>query len=166
MKLYFKLAIFILLNTLIFAQNRGPQTEDDARKLVRPHVIPRNCFIWHVNNIVGWAPIGATTKGDRGDTGCAHWVAHQVGITRGTVRCQCGYSVRVSDVVSGKSEYQLEETQVGDLWKPYSTHVGIVRQIEKDSETKKVIRALVEHDRSNNERGVVKEWVSSGTFYR
>lgn len=166
MKLYFKLAIFVVLfSTLIFAGNEI-QTKKEAQNLVRPHVVPRDCFIWYVNNTVGWAPIGAEKKDDHGDTGCAHWVAHQVGITRGSVHCQDGYSVRVSDVISGKSVYKLEEVQAGDLWTPSSSHVGIVREVEKNSKTKKVVRVLVEHDSSTNERGVVKEWVNSGTFYR
>ena len=68
------------------------QTKQQAIARVPAHVVPRDCFVWYMDSRRGWEPIPGT--------GCAHYVAHRLGITRGAV-CDAGSSIRVSDVVAG-----------------------------------------------------------------
>jgi len=65
-----------------------------AVALLDAHVTPRDCFVWYAGGQDGWTPIAGT--------GCAHYVAHQLGIQlgggRGLLPCwlqlqgfQCDY---------------------------------------------------------------------------
>jgi hypothetical protein len=140
----------------VFRQTK-PRTKKEARALVPAHVMPRDCFIWYLNNREGWGPIPGT--------GCAHWVAHQMGITNGST-CNDGYSFRVGDVISGKDLHPLTEAQVGDIWTNVAaSHTGIVRAVKTDPKTKQVTQVQVEHD-SSRQGGVVTSWFTSGNFYR
>lgn len=136
------------------------RTQAEARDLVDAHVVPRDCFIWYVNNRIGWGPIPGT--------GCAHWVAHEMNITRGGNNvCQLGFTFRVRDLIAGMNRFPMAQAQVGDIWEnPLdASHVGIVRAVETDPTGGAVNRAQVEHD-SSRQGGVVTTWFTTGDFYR
>ena len=142
----------------LVARKPRPRTQEEARALVPVHVEPKACFIWYVNSLEGWGPMPGT--------GCAHWVAHQLGLTAG-LTCNDGFSVRVRDVIVGKEQHPLKEAQVGDMWvNPVdASHVGIVRAVDVDPKSGQVTRVQVEHD-SSRQGAVVKNWFTSGDFYR
>lgn len=126
-------------------------TRAEAVSRVPTHVVPKECFVWRDGpSTFPWRVIPGT--------GCAHWVAHQFGIRRGTT-CSQGYSIRVSDVISGRTEVQIQGCKVGDIWTDSErTHCGIVRQVANG-------RVLVKHC-SSGEGGVVQSWFSSGRCWR
>ena len=92
-------------------------------------------------------------------TGCAHWISHQLGFTRG-LTCDVGHSVRVRDVIAGMSPKTLGEAAVGDIWRSteVASHAGIVREVLAGA-------VLVEHD-STRRNGVVTEKMNVGRFFR
>jgi hypothetical protein len=139
-------------------QKAKKRSRQQAEAMVPAHVEPKACFVWFLGSKVGWGSI-------RG-TGCAHWVAHQLGITRGA-KCTDGFSIRVPDVIAGRARFPLAQAHVGDIWEDPSdhSHVGIVREVRTDPKTHKVIQVLVEHD-SFRQGGVVTSWFSDGDFYR
>jgi hypothetical protein len=161
---------------LVTRQDAGPQTADagaqasdagtqrrartkaDARTRVPAHVQPRDCFIWFVNNRAGWDTLPGT--------GCAHWVAHQIGHSSG-LTCDDGFSVRVTDVIAGRQRVAFQDVQVGDLWENpgNASHIGIVRTIDRDPKTNAVIAVHVEND-SSRQGGVVTSRFTKGDFYR
>jgi hypothetical protein len=126
-------------------------TRTEAVSRVPTHVVPRECFVWRDGpSTFPWRVIPGT--------GCAHWVAHQLGIRRGAT-CYNGYSIRVSDVISGRTEVQIRDCNVGNIWTNNARdHCGIVRQIASG-------RVLVEHCASAS-GGVVQSWFSSGKCWR
>ena len=67
-----------------------------AVALLDAHVTPRDCFVWYAGGQDGWTPIAGT--------GCAHYVAHQLGIQLGGsgACCLAGFSYRVSSVIIGR----------------------------------------------------------------
>ncbi len=126
-------------------------TREEAVAHVPTHVEPKECFVWHDG------PSGAIWRAIPG-TGCAHWVAHQLNIRIGNATCNDGYSIRVSDVIYGRTEVQMQYCRAGDIWTNSElTHCGIVRQVANG-------KALVENC-SSAAGGVVKDWVSSGRFW-
>ena len=130
-----------------FDGQRCYSTKEEAVSHVPTHVVPRNCFVWN-DGPTGypWRPIPGT--------GCAHWVAHQLGIRRGAT-CHEGHSIRVSDVIYGRTEVEISSCKVGDIWTNSDrTHCGIVRQLGNG-------KVWVEHD-SSGQGGVVKNWFSTG----
>ncbi len=91
------------------------------------HVTPRDCFVWYTGGHTGWAPIAGT--------GCAHYVAHQLGISTGGhgARCLADFSYRVSAVILGRGEVHggLAEVRLNDIWtNPERDHTGLVSQID------------------------------------
>jgi hypothetical protein len=90
---------------------------------VDSHISPRECFVEYKGNDQ-WGPIYGT--------GCAHWVAHEKGITSGGQKCQAGFTLRVSDLVSGRPKVNRGDVQPGDIWAEFegSAHCGIVRSVE------------------------------------
>ena len=122
-------------------------SKEEAISHVPDHVVPKECFVWDDG------PPGHSWRVIPG-YGCAHWVAHQLGIRTGAA-CYDGYSIRVRDVIAGRTEVGLQSCKVGDIWtNSDETHCGIVRQLG-DS------KVLVEHC-SSAEGGVVTSWFSSG----
>lgn len=134
------------------------RTKKQAQKMVPAHVEPKECFVWMLNSCEGWGPIPGT--------GCAHWIAHEMGISGGA-QCDQGYSVRVRDVIAGKTKFPLAKAQVGDIWEnpTDASHVGIVREVKADAKTGDVTEVKVQHD-SSRQGGVVTSWFSTGDFYR
>ncbi len=124
---------------------------------VPAHVVPKACFVW----IAGhghWMVIPGT--------GCAHWVAHQMNLTSGAT-CDSGFSIRVPDVIAGRTQYAMANAQVGDIWENpgNASHVGIVRTVNKDPATGAVTSTDVEND-SSGRGGVVTTRFTTGDFYR
>jgi hypothetical protein len=94
-----------------------------ARGRVDRHVEPKDCFVWYVGNN-NWQPIVGT--------GCAHWVAHQLGIRsqRGQEQCLAGFLVRVATLVQRTREVQLADLRVNDIYvTPPADHTGLVIRI-------------------------------------
>lgn len=133
-------------------------TREEAEANVPEHVSPRNCFVWNDGpSGYPWHPIPGT--------GCAHWVAHQLGIA-GSPGCYDGMAIRVTQVISGKTQYDLANVQVGDVWTNTGrTHCGIVRQINRNEAGNAIISAQVEHC-SSGLGGVVTSNYTNGNFYR
>jgi hypothetical protein len=90
------------------------------------HVTPRDCFVWYTGSVSGWAPIAGT--------GCAHYVAHQLGI-RGHqpgACCLAGYLYRVSALIVGRLRVTggLSAVRVNNIWvSPTRDHTGLVSRI-------------------------------------
>ena len=132
-------------------------TRQEAEANVPAHVSPRSCFVWN-DGPAGypWHPIPGT--------GCAHWVAHQMGIN-GNPGCYDGFAIRVAQVISGRTQYDLANAQVGDIWTNTAhDHCGIVRQINSN-QAGNVMSARVEHC-SSGQGGVVTSNFVTGDFYR
>lgn len=133
-----------------------------ARKRVDKHVVPKDCFIGYKNSKEGWVPIDGT--------GCAHWVAHEQGIRKGSAKCLAGYTLRVPDAVSGKSAVAVDKVQVGDLYTtPSKDHMGIVIAVAKPKKDGDPPDITIEHD-SSAQGGLAKNtfatrFHSKGNFY-
>lgn len=133
-------------------------TRAEAEAAVPTHVSPRACFVWH-----GGGPSGYPWRVIPG-TGCAHWVAHEKGIN-GTPGCYQGNAIRVSQVISGLSQHNLQNAQVDDIWTNTArSHTGIVRAVNRNR-AGTVTSVSVEHC-SSGSGGVVTSTFSSGRFYR
>ena len=99
-------------------------TKAEAVSHVKAHVEPKACFVWK-DGPSGhqWRPIPGW--------GCAHWVAHQLGIKRG-VKCHAGYSINIADVISGRKKVDMKCCEVGDVWTTEDKgHCGVVRKVNK-----------------------------------
>ncbi len=131
-----------------------------AQASVNQHVDPKACFINYASSSAGWVKINGT--------GCAHWVAHQLGITRGSYRCHKKYTVRVPDLVNGLSEVALSDLQINDIWANANLdHCGLVSKIENTNGTKKI---TIKHCSSSQGRVAENDFAtyfhSGGKFYR
>jgi len=136
-----------------------------AQATVDRHVQPKECFVTFVNNKTGWQSF--TQRDDR-NTGCAHWVAHQLGL-KGAYDsvCAAGYLIRVPDVIRGarKIDHKTEEVRVGDIWtNKDNSHTGLVVKVEDDGK-----KILIQHC-SSRQGGVVTDYyptyLKDGSFYR
>ena len=127
-----------------------------AEAAVDVHVSPSSCFVWNEGpSNYKWRVVPGT--------GCAHWVAHELGIT-GNPGCFDGNAIRVSQVTSGKTEYALTNAQVGDIWtNTGGTHTGIVRSV---TTTNKIITSVSVEHCSSAQGGVVTSTFTTGRFYR
>lgn len=132
-------------------------TREEAEANVPEHVSPSDCFVWDDGpQGYPWRPIPGT--------GCAHWVAHEQG-TDGNPGCYIGRAIRVTQVIDGKTQYNLSDAQIGDVWTNTSrSHCGIVRRINSNEDGERV-SVRVEHC-SSGQGGVVTGNFSSGYFYR
>lgn len=96
----------------------------EAVSHVPSYITPRDCFVW----VDGWPPGYPWTVIP--GTGCAHWVAHELGIKRAP-GCFLGYSIRVSDVISKRKNCSIFCCEVGDIWTTEDEgHCGIVVHFE------------------------------------
>jgi hypothetical protein len=136
-----------------------------ARKAVDKHVVPKECFITYLNANKGWVPISGT--------GCAHWVAHQKNLHKGSTNTKClaGFTLKVPDAVSGKSVVPVAKVQVGDFYaEPGLHHMGLVIAVTKPKKPGDPPDIMIEHD-SSGQGGLAKNtfatrFHSKGTFYR
>lgn len=97
-----------------------------AQAQLDSHIIPRHCFVVYAGSVRGWTPIPGT--------GCAHYVAHQLGIRYGTpgARCLAGFSCRVPFLIAGRTLVSggLGAVRIGDIWvNPNRTHTGLVSRV-------------------------------------
>jgi hypothetical protein len=154
------------------------RTEADAKARVDAYVEPRDCFIWFTGNRWGWQSFSET-----GDTPCAHYVAHQVGLRgSGSVVCAAGYLVRVSDVVSRLGDaIDPKDVCPGDVWARLkgaarsgggnepTSHCGMVTAVLRDA-AGKVTSVSITHCSSGQRRVAVDDWRrrfgGGGHFYR
>ncbi len=132
------------------------ETIEEARE--RAQACPSECFIFND---------GPTTHRYRPIPGypCAHYVAHELGITEGgrSQRCYSGFSVMIPQIISGRHEYQLVEAQINDIYiYPGGSHSGIVRQVDaRDGRVRRVrIQACA------IEGTTYMQWRSDGSVYR
>lgn len=102
----------------------------------RSYITPRDCFIWWVNNRVGWGPIPGT--------GCAHYVAHELTIAGGNrrdKRCLDRLAITTGQVAryyperTGPTKLSiLHKVRKNDVWAKLnadgeSGHCGYVKNV-------------------------------------
>ena len=133
-----------------------------ARTRVDRHVVPRDCFVWYAsaNN---WQPIAGT--------GCAHWVAHERAIHRGTPgeQCMLGFPYRVRTLVHGMRTVGTREVALNDIYvTPTMDHTGLVIRVTPRPGADPQI--TIRHDSSNQGRVADNEFATyfngRGSFYR
>ena len=136
----------------------------EAVRRVNIHVEPKGCFVWYAgaNN---WQPITGT--------GCAHWVAHQLGIRNGgSESCLLGFTYRVRTLIQGKRTVPLADVRINDIYvTPHVDHTGLVfRIIPANPQTNTPQRIFIRHDSSGQGRVAENEFGTyfhgRGTFYR
>ena len=81
----------------------------DAVRQVDKHVEPKACFLWYEGGKTGWQPIPGT--------GCAHWVAHERSIKRGSASEQCmlGHPFRVKTLIDPESAMAVDGSAAATL---------------------------------------------------
>jgi hypothetical protein len=138
---------------------------DAAVKKVDKHVEPKACFLWYEGGKTGWEPIDGT--------GCAHWVAHQRGIKRGSAgeQCMLGYPFRVKTMIGGLSEVKLADVKVDDVYcTPSKDHTGIVVKVVADPKAPDKPKITIRHDSSAQGKVAENEFATyfkgKGTFHR
>jgi len=137
-----------------------------AQARVDRHVDPKECFLTYVDSNTGWKSF--TERDPQRNTGCAHWVAHQLNLKGGYSNvCAEGYKIKVPDVIAGarKIDREKEEVRAGDIWANKGlSHTGLVIKVE--DEGKKI---LIRHC-SSGQGGVVTNYyptyLKDGSFYR
>ncbi len=138
---------------------------EGAVKKVDKHVEPKGCFVWYKDGKTGWQPIPGT--------GCAHWVAHERGIKRGSKgeQCMLGYPFKVKTMIGGKSEVEREAVKVNDVYiTPEADHTGLVVKVKPNEKDPKKPELTIRHD-SSAQGGVAendfdKHFKGNGTFHR
>lgn len=142
-----------------------PQTQAQAVAQVDRHVSPNRCFIWYMDRQRGWEPIGGT--------GCAHYVAHQLGRNTGrpgSNGCNENYLIRVPDLVRGMTVVAPADVAAGDVWANTDlSHCGIVTAVVRHPTTNQVDFAIT-HCSSRQGGVFTNNWSSyfgsGGRFYR
>jgi hypothetical protein len=148
--------------------------KSDAIAAVGKYITPKPCFIT-TDDGISWRPISGT--------GCAHFVAHQVGVVRGikgSTACMQGYVLSVR----GLTEFftplnSVKDVRPNDVWfndavfvnQCGQDHCGIVTDIGYDTDKQKVGQIIKITHCSNKQGGVVtNDWKvhfnKSGRFYR
>jgi hypothetical protein len=158
---------------VIFGTNYCKACEDGidaARALVDKHVVPKECFIWYKSND-NWQPIGGT--GGRPGTGCAHWVAHQLGVHAGSKddKCLQGFTYRVKVLVGSRSKIaDISKVKPKDIWaSPTLDHTGLVLRVEPPPKPGGQPKIIIRHDSSRQGRVADNEFATffkgAGSFY-
>jgi hypothetical protein len=136
-----------------------------AVKKVDKHVEPKDCFVWYEGGKAGWQPIPGT--------GCAHWVAHERNIKRGSKgeQCMLGYPLRVKTMIGGKSEVELADVKVNDIYvTPSADHTGLVIKVTPDPKDPKKPKLVIRHDSSAqgkvSDSDFATHFKGNGKFYR
>jgi hypothetical protein len=135
-----------------------------AVKKVDKHVEPKACFVWFEGKD-GWQPIPGT--------GCAHWVAHERAIKRGSAgeQCMLGFPLRVKTLIGGKSEVKLADVKVNDIYTtPKKDHTGLVIKVTADPKNPDVPKIVIRHDSSAQGKVSDNEFATyfkgKGDFFR
>jgi hypothetical protein len=138
-----------------------------ARNQVDRHVVPKDCFVWYVRANTWQAITG---------TGCAHWMAHQLGIrsTASQEQCLAGYICRVATLVQRTTAVPLANVRVNDIYvSPNTDHTGLVIRVTPSPPTPAGPgrpQIMIRHD-SSRQGGVSDNefatyFQGSGTFRR
>ncbi len=126
-----------------------------ARGRVGPDIEPKPCFVeFHGGDT--WKKIDGT--------GCAHWVAHEIG-RNGGEECLLGHTLRIPDLIAGLSTRSLDHgrgsVSVGDIYVTADhRHCGLVVRTEDSREPGGKIKITIRNDSSNSAgtgRGVVDD---------
>ena len=70
--------------------------------------------------------------------GCAHYVAHKLGIKTGAkgAKCRKGFSVKITQITYDRERHGLDEAQVNDIWTDRTddddSHSGVVVKINNN----------------------------------
>jgi len=136
--------------------------QQNAAARVDRHVVPKPCFVWYR---------GANTWTAITGTGCAHWVAHAKSITHGTptTRCLEGFTLRVPDLIRGKTQVAQADVRVGDIYANRGRdHCGMVSRVT--ARTGQPTQIEIEHD-SSRQGGVSRNdfatyFHGQGDFFR
>jgi hypothetical protein len=143
-----------------------------ALAVAQTHEIsPGDCFVRFINAKEGWGPIPGT--------GCAHYVAHRLGIRRGTVgntACDLGYTIRVPLLLQGMQPVDPKNVRENDVWANIAlTHCGIVTLVVSSTGLGGSQPTItITHCASNQTAGrlgpTVSDWATffrrGGSFYR
>jgi hypothetical protein len=129
------------------------------------HVEPKDCFVWYQKSNT-WVPIPGT--------GCAHWVAHQLGLRNVGYGDKCleGFAYRIPDLIQGKAIVTLDKVQVNDIYViSDGSHTGLVSKVKPaNPKTGSALQISIMHDSSR--QGQVAEndfstyFKGKGKFYR
>jgi hypothetical protein len=131
---------------------------------------PADCFVTFTGNREGWKMIHGT--------GCAHYVAHKLGMRRGRPginACDQGYVIKVPELVHGLARIEPGAVSVNDVWANHAlTHCGIVTKVEPAADAKHWPKITITHCASNEHAHrlgpTVSDWASffggHGTFYK
>lgn len=133
----------------------------NAQANVDVHVVPKDCFIVF-NGGDSWTPIPGT--------GCAHWVAHEMGIVKGTVHCMASRTVRVPDLIRNTTTVARASVQVGDIWaNDGRDHCGRVLRVVPTAGTPPNT-ITIQHDSSAQGKVAIDDFDTyfggKGTFHR
>jgi hypothetical protein len=150
----------------LFGKNYCAECKEEikaAQTSVPRHVDPKPCFIEYDSR--HWVKLEGT--------GCAHWIAHQKGITRGA-KCLEGCTYRVPDLISSLREVEVEDVQPGDIWagpgRTEHQHAGIVERVTPGRNEGDPPVILIENDSSGQGGVRSNDWASylrsKGKFYR
>ena len=140
-----------------------------ARRSVHQHVEPKACFVWYVG-AGNWQPITGT--------GCAHWVAHRLGILSEGAQEQClsGYIYRVATLIRRTIPVPISNIRVNDIYiSPRSDHTGLVIRItpappQRPGQPQRGPQIIIRHDSSRLGRVADSDYATyfngEGTFRR
>lgn len=136
-----------------------------AAKTVDKHVSPKECFVVYEGTKTGF--VSFTSQSSK-NTGCAHWVAHELGIKKGGT-CLDGYSIRVKDVVQGRGKVEAADVKVGMIWADDKlSHVGLVSGVKQSKDGEPEIN--IQHCSSKQGKVATNDWKNyfkgGGTFYK
>lgn len=136
---------------------------EGARLRVDKHVEPKDCFVWYAGSN-NWQPIAGT--------GCAHFVAHRLGIKRGSRSEQCaeGFPYRVRTMIQGMKPVAVADVKVDDVYvTPQQDHTGIVIRV-MPGPTGKPPNITIRHASSGQGKVADDQFAirfrSRGTFHR
>lgn len=145
------------------------KTKEDASKEVDSvKISPARCFVTFKSTAAGWAPLDGT--------GCAHYVAHKLGLIRGQKgisACDEGYIIKVPMLIEGMVTVKPSDVRVNDVWaNAGKSHCGIVTAVQPSEKGLPTI--TITHCASNEQAGRVGPTVSDwkqlfgahGNFYR
>ena len=118
----------LMFPEVVLAEGPYYATKEEAVSHVATYIVPKDCFVWKDGPaatpwrvIPGW--------------GCAHWVAHELGLgvfpspwqrwEMGEIEpplpaeawqvCYDGFYINVVNVIAGRTEVEISKAKVGDI---------------------------------------------------
>src|SRR5262249_52153886 len=131
-------------------------------------------FIYFKNSAEGWAAFDENPN----NTGCAHFVAHHLGITTHDKKmdvCDLGYTIKVPLLTRFMEKVEPKDVQVDDIWvNADKSHYGYVEAVvaaDKKGTTHKItIRQCSSNVKANRIGPNSQDWATffhkGGSFYR